>query len=128
MKWRRKIKRKWKNTSKNKKMMILFVGIISIISVGYASINQLLTLKGYASIDLGDGILFHNITATHSSGIEMVTDPSIKSKTLVSLNAAFEKNSSLTLTVNGGNYGKKDAKLIEVEAINHNRVKSININ
>ncbi len=95
----RKIKRKWKNISKNKKMMILFVMILSIITVGYASLNQVLNITGYASIDKGDGMIFTSIGIKENNGAIVEQDASIKAKTLVNTQVSFQSAGSITFNV-----------------------------
>ena len=119
----RKIKRKWKNISKNKKMMILFVMILSIITVGYASLNQVLNITGYASIDKGDGMIFTSIGIKENNGAIVEQDASIKAKTLVNTQVSFQSAGSITFQVSAQNQGTTDAKLIEIRGLEKSNIK-----
>ncbi len=119
----RKIKRKWKNISKNKKMMILFVMILSIITVGYASLNQVLNITGYASIDKGDGMIFTSIGIKENNGAIVEQDASIKAKTLVNTQVSFQSAGSITFNVSAQNQGTTDAKLMEIKGLEESNIK-----
>ena len=119
----RKIKRKWKNISKNKKMMILFVMILSIITVGYASLNQVLNITGYASIDKGDGMIFTSIGIKENNGAIVEQDASIKAKTLVNTQVSFQSAGSITFQVSAQNQGTTDAKLMEIKGLEESNIK-----
>ena len=119
----RKIKRKWKNSSKNKKMMILFVLILSIITVGYASLSQVLKITGYASIDKGDGMIFTSIGIKENRGAIVERDTSIKAKTLVNTQIGFQGTGSITFQASAQNQGTTDAKLIEIKGLEGSNTK-----
>ena len=119
----RKIKRKWKNISKNKKMMILFVMILSIITVGYASLNQVLNITGYASIDKGDGMIFTSIGIKENNSTIVEQDASIKAKTLVNTQVSFQSAGSITFNVSAQNQGTTDAKLMEIKGLEESNIK-----
>ena len=119
----RKIKRKWKNISKNKKMMILFVMILSIITVGYASLNQVLNITGYASIDKGDGMIFTSIGIKENNGAIVEQDASIKAKTLVNTQVSFQSAGSITFNVSAQNQGTTDAKLMGIKGLEESNIK-----
>ncbi len=119
----RKIKRKWKNISKNKKMMILFTIILSVITVGYAVINQALNIEGYASLDKGDGMIFTSIGIKENNGATIEKDASIKAKTLVNTQVSFQSAGSITFNVSAQNQGTTDAKLIEIKGLEESNIK-----
>ena len=119
----RKIKRKWKNISKNKKMMILFTIILSVITVGYAVINQALNIEGYASLDKGDGMIFTSIGIKENNGATIEKDASIKAKTLVNTQISFQSAGSITFNVSAQNQGTTDAKLIEIKGLEESNIK-----
>ena len=119
----RKRKRKWKNSSKNKKMMILFTIILSVITVGYASLNQVLKITGYASIDKGDGMIFTSIGMKENINAFIEQDASIKAKTLVNTQIGFETNGSITFQVSAQNQGITDAKLIGIKGLEESNIK-----
>ena len=119
----RKRKRKWKNSSKNKKMMILFTIILSVITVGYASLNQVLKITGYASIDKGDGMIFTSIGMKENINAFIEQDASIKAKTLVNTKIGFKTNGSITFQVSAQNQGTTDAKLMEIKGLEESNIK-----
>ena len=119
----RKLKRKWNNSSKNKKMMILFTIILSVITVGYASLNQVLKITGYASIDTGDGMIFTSIGIKENNGAIVEQSTSIKAKTLVNTEIGFETSGSITFQVSAQNQGTTDAKLIEIKGLEESNTK-----
>ena len=119
----RKIKRKWKNISKNKKMMILFTIILSVITVGYAVINQALNIEGYASLDKGDGMIFTSIGIKENNGATIEKDASIKAKTLVITQISFQSAGTITFQVSTQNQGTTDAKLIEIKGLEESNIK-----
>ena len=119
----RKIKRKWKNISKNKKMMILFTIILSIITVGYASLNKVLNITGYASIDKGDGMIFTSIGIKENNSTIVEQDASIKAKTLVNTQVSFQSAGSITFNVSAQNQGTTDAKLMEIKGLEESNIK-----
>ena len=85
------------------------------ITVGYASLNQILKLVGYASIDKGDGVIFTNIVKKENIGATIVTDGNIKAKTLVNIQVSFDKPGSITYTITAKNEAEYDAQLIEIK-------------
>lgn len=119
----RKLKRKWNNSSKNKKMMILFTIILSVITVGYASLNQVLKITGYASIDTGDGMIFTSIGIKENNGAIVEQSTSIKAKTLVNTEIGFETSGSITFQVSARNQGTTDAKLMEIKGLEESNAK-----
>ena len=119
----RKIKKRWKNISKNKKMMILFTIILSVITVGYAIINQSLNIEGYASLDKGDGMIFTGIGIKENNGATIEKDASIKAKTLVNTQISFQSSGSITFNVSAQNQGTTDAKLIEIKGLEESNIK-----
>ena len=119
----RKLKRKWNNSSKNKKMMILFTIILSVITVGYASLNQVLKITGYASIDTGDGMIFTSIGIKENNGAIVEQSTSIKAKTLVNTQVSFQSAGSITFNVSAQNQGTTDAKLIEIKGLEESNTK-----
>ena len=119
----RKIKRKWKNISKNKKITLDRVLILSIITVGYASLNQVLNITGYASIDKGDGMIFTSIGIKENNGAIVEQDASIKAKTLVNTQVSFQSAGSITFNVSAQNQGTTDAKLMEIKGLEESNIK-----
>ncbi len=103
MKLKRKIKRKWENIGTNQKMMMVFVSLLFFITVGYAAINQVLKITGYASLDKGDGMIF--------------------TKTLVNTQISFQSAGSITFNVSAQNQGTTDAKLIEIKGLEESNIK-----
>ena len=85
------------------------------ITVGYASLNQILKLVEYASIDKGDGVIFTNIVTKENNGATIVTDGNIKAKTLVNTQVSFDKPGSITYTITAKNQAEYDAQLIEIK-------------
>ena len=112
---KRKIKRKLRNMSTNKLVMFISVFLVCFITIGYASLNQILKLVGYASIDKGDGIIFTNIITKENNGAIVVTAGNIKAKTLVNTQVSFDAPGSITYTVTAENQAEYDAKLIEIK-------------
>ena len=123
MKLKRKIKKKWESIGTNQKMMILFVGILAFITVGYAIINQALKITGYASIDKGDGMIFTSIGIKENNGATIEKDASIKAKTLVNTQVSFQSAGSVTFQVSAQNQGITDAKLIEIKGLEESNIK-----
>ena len=119
----RKLKRKWENVSKNNKMLFLLLGCLCFITVGYAAINQVLKIAGYASIDKGDGMIFTSIGIKENNNASIETDASIKAKTLVNTQIGFSGEGSITFQVSAQNQGTTDAKLIEVKGLNEHNTK-----
>ncbi|HIT11493.1 MAG TPA: hypothetical protein IAB58_01755, partial [Candidatus Pelethosoma merdigallinarum] len=119
----RKLKRKWENVSKNNKMLFLLLGCLCFITVGYAAINQVLKIAGYASIDKGDGMIFTSIGIKENNNASIETDASIKAKTLVNTQIGFTGEGSITFQVSAQNQGTTDAKLIEIKGLNEHNTK-----
>ena len=119
----RKLKRKWENVSKNNKMLFLLLGCLCFITVGYAAINQVLKITGYASIDKGDGMIFTSIGIKENNNASVEKDASIKAKTLVNTQIGFTGEGSITFNVSAQNQGTTDAKLIEVKGLNEHNTK-----
>ena len=119
----RKLKRKWENVSKNNKMLFLLLGCLCFITVGYAAINQVLKIAGYASIDKGDGMIFTSIGIKENNNASIETDASIKAKTLVNTQIGFTGEGSITFNVSAQNQGTTDAKLIEIKGLNEHNTK-----
>ena len=112
---KRKIKRKFRNVSTNKFVMFISVFLVCFITVGYASLNQILKLVGYATIDKGDGVIFTNIVTKENNGATIVAEGNIKAKTLVNTQVSFDKPGSITYTITAKNEAEYDAKLIEIK-------------
>ena len=119
----RKLKRKWENVSKNNKMIFLLLCCLCFITVGYAAINQVLKIAGYASIDKGDGMIFTSIGIKENNNASIETDASIKAKTLVNTQIGFTGEGSITFQVSAQNQGTTDAKLIEIKGLNEHNTK-----
>ena len=96
---KRKIKRKLRNVSTNKLVMFISVFLVCFITVGYASLSQILKLVGYATIDKGDGVIFTNIVTKENNGATIVTEGNNKAKTLVNTQVSFDKPGSITYTI-----------------------------
>ena len=114
---KRKIKRKWNNMSKNNKMIILLVSCLMFITVGYASIKQVLTLTGYTSIATEDGMVFTSIGIKENNSATIEKDASIKASTLVNTKISFYGEGSITFNVSAQNQGTTDAKLVEIKGL-----------
>ena len=123
MKLKRKLKRKWENIGTNQKFMVLFVGLLCFITVGYAVINQALKITGYASLDKGDGMIFTSIGIKENNGATIEKDASIKAKTLVNTQVSFQSAGSITFNVSAQNQGTTDAKLIEIKGLEESNIK-----
>ena len=123
MKLKRKLKRKWENIGTNQKFMVLFVGLLCFITVGYAVINQALKITGYASLDMGDGMIFTSIGIKENNGATIEKDASIKAKTLVNTQVSFQSAGSITFNVSAQNQGTTDAKLIEIKGLEESNIK-----
>ena len=123
MKLKRKLKRKWENIGTNQKFMVLFVGLLCFITVGYAVINQALKITGYASLDKGDGMIFTSIGIKENNGATIEKDASIKAKTLVNTQVSFQGSGSITFQVSAQNQGTTDAKLIEIKGLEESNIK-----
>ena len=123
MKLKRKLKRKWENIGTNQKFMVLFVGLLCFITVGYAVINQALKITGYASLDKGDGMIFTSIGIKENNGATIEKDASIKAKTLVNTQVSFQSAGSITFQVSAQNQGTTDAKLIEIKGLEESNIK-----
>ncbi len=119
----RKLKRKWENVSKNNKMIFLLLGCLCFITVGYAAINQVLKIAGYASIDKGDGMIFTSIGIKENNNASVEKDATIKAKTLVNTQIGFTGEGSITFQVSAQNQGTTDAKLIEIKGLNEHNTK-----
>ena len=119
----RKLKRKWENVSKNNKMIFLLLCCLCFITVGYAAINQVLKIAGYASIDKGDGMIFTSIGIKENNNASIETDATIKAKTLVNTQIGFTGEGSITFQVSAQNQGTTDAKLIEIKGLNEHNTK-----
>ena len=119
----RKLKRKWGNVSKNNKMIFLLLCCLCFITVGYAAINQVLKIAGYASIDKGDGMIFTSIGIKENNNASIEKDASIKAKTLVNTQIGFSGEGSITFNVSAQNQGTTDAKLIEIKGLNEHNTK-----
>ena len=123
MKLKRKIKRKWESVGTNQKMMIVFVSLLFFITVGYAAINQVLKIAGYASIDKGDGMIFTSIGIKENNNASVEKDASIKAKTLVNTQIGFSGEGSITFNVSAQNQGTTDAKLMEIKGLEESNTK-----
>ena len=123
MKLKRKIKRKWENIGTNQKMMMVFVSLLFFITVGYAAINQVLKITGYASLDKGDGMIFTSVGINNNNQATIEKDASIKAKTLVNTQISFQSAGSITFNVSAQNQGTTDAKLIEIKGLEESNIK-----
>ena len=123
MKLKRKIKRKWESVGTNQKMMFVFVSLLFFITVGYAAINQVLKIAGYASIDKGDGMIYTSLGINENNGATIEKDASIKAKTLVNTQVSFQSAGSITFNVSAQNQGTTDAKLIEIKGLEESNIK-----
>ena len=123
MKLKRKIKRKWENIGTNQKMMMVFVSLLFFITVGYAAINQVLKITGYASLDKGDGMIFTSVGINNNNQATIEKDASIKAKTLVNTQVSFQSAGSITFQVSAQNQGTTDAKLIEIKGLEESNIK-----
>ena len=123
MKLKRKFKRKWESVGTNQKMMIVFVSLLFFITVGYAAINQVLKITGYASLDKGDGMIFTSVGINNNNQATIEKDASIKAKTLVNTQVSFQSAGSITFNVSAQNQGTTDAKLIEIKGLEESNIK-----
>ena len=123
MKLKRKLKRKWENIGTNQKMMMVFVSLLFFITVGYAAINQVLKITGYASLDKGDGMIFTSVGINNNNQATIEKDASIKAKTLVNTQVSFQSAGSITFQVSAQNQGTTDAKLIEIKGLEESNIK-----